>query len=47
MDDGLYRVLYKGICAGFVVKRGRIVKCAPILRRKMAFWKTIATKIDK
>jgi hypothetical protein len=32
MIDGLYRVDWNGICAGFVVDGGRITRCAPILR---------------
>lgn len=47
MKDGLYRVTYKGICAGFVVENGKITECAPILRRKIDFWKTIAKKVEK
>ena len=44
-DDGLYRVSYKGICAAFVVKNGQVTKCAPVLRSKISFWKTIAEKV--
>lgn len=36
--DGLYRVLVRGICAGIVVEGGRIVRCAPILRRQAREW---------
>jgi len=32
MEDGLYRIEYKDICAGFVVKNGTITKSAPIVR---------------
>ena len=46
MIDGLYRVEYKGICAGFVVENGRVTICAPILRRKLAFWRTIAVRVE-
>lgn len=35
MTDGLYRVEYGSICAGFVVRDGRVVRCAPILRKWM------------
>lgn len=42
MKDGLYRVTTKYLCAGFVVKDGKIVQCAPILRAKPAYWRTIA-----
>jgi hypothetical protein len=42
MRDGLYRVTTRYLCAGFVVERGRVVRCAPILRRKLGYWKTVA-----
>lgn len=45
MIHGLYRVEYKGICAGFVAENGRIVACAPILKKKMSFWIKIAKRI--
>ena len=47
MEDGIYRVVYKGICAGFVIKDERIIRIAPVLRRKIDFWKTIAKRINK
>jgi hypothetical protein len=31
--DGLWRVEHRDICAGFIVQRGRITRCAPILRK--------------
>jgi len=36
--DGLYRVEWRDICAGFVVKRGLLVQCAPILKRHFWLW---------
>ncbi len=45
--DGLYRVTTRYLCAGFVVKNGKIVRCASILRRKISYWKTIAKFICK
>ena len=47
MKSGLYRVIYKGICAGFIIKDGRLIECAPILRKRFDFWKTIAKRIGK
>jgi hypothetical protein len=44
MDDGLYRVVNDYLCAGFVVEDGRVTDCAPILRRNIAHWKTVAKK---
>ncbi len=43
--DGIYQVAYGSICAGFIVCEGRVVACAPILRRRMGFWLTIARRI--
>ena len=45
--DGLYRVKYKGICAGFVLKEGQVVSIAPVLRHKISFWRTIAEWIGE
>lgn len=45
MKDGLYRVTRGSLCAGFVVEHGRVVRCAPILRRKLAYWLTQATRV--
>lgn len=42
MKNGLYQVNYKGICAGFVIKNDKLIRCAPVLRNKIEFWKTIA-----
>ena len=38
LQDGVYRVTHGGICAGFIVRGGRIVKCAPILKKQRAQW---------
>lgn len=45
MIDGLYRVLTRHLCAGFVVEHGKVIMCAPILRRRLEYWKTIAVRI--
>lgn len=42
MRDGLYRVTTSYLCAGFVVERGQVTRCAPVLRRKLAYWTTLA-----
>jgi len=46
MEDGLYRVETKHICAGFVVKNDKITKCAPILRKKIKYWIITAKKVE-
>jgi hypothetical protein len=45
MRDGLYQVDRYGISAGFVIKNGVVTQCAPILRKKLAYWMTIAIRI--
>ncbi len=45
MIDGLYMVTTSYLCAGFVVENGVVTRCAPILRNKLAYWKTIARRI--
>jgi hypothetical protein len=42
MKNGLYRVTTSYLCAGFVIKNGVVTECAPILRRKINGWKTVA-----
>lgn len=38
LADGLYRVSRGSMCAGFEVRRGVVVACAPILRRGLSSW---------
>lgn len=38
LQDGLYRVVTPYLCAGFVVEGGRVTRCAPILRKRLAYW---------
>lgn len=45
MSDGLYQVTTHYLCAGFVVENGVVARCAPILRKKIDYWKSIAVKI--
>lgn len=45
MKDGLYRVTTRYLCAGIVVKGGKVVECAPILRKKLGYWITVAKRI--
>ena len=47
MRDGFYRVTKPYLCAGFVVVDGKVDMnmCAPILKKKLSYWKTIAKRI--
>ncbi|HEX5145345.1 MAG TPA: SLOG family protein [Mycobacterium sp.] len=42
LADGLYRVTRGTLCAGFEVRRGVVVACAPVLRRGLASWWRLA-----
>ena len=45
LEDGLYRVSTRYLCAGFVVEQGRVTRCAPILRRRLDYWRTVAVRV--
>jgi hypothetical protein len=45
VDDGLYIVSTEQFTAGFVIRDGRVVSCAPILQRRITYWITIARRI--
>ncbi len=47
MLDGLYRVTTKYLCAGFIIENGLCVRCAPILKNRFDYWKTVAIKIGE
>lgn len=46
MSDILYQVTTSYLCAAYVVRQGRVVDCAPILRKRLTYWMTIAKRID-
>lgn len=45
-QDGLYRVTTAYLCAGFVVAGGKLRYCAPILRKRITYWATIAERVS-
>jgi len=45
--DGLYQVVYKGICAGFVVRGGVVAECAPVLRARIEWWVRVAERCSE
>lgn len=47
MKDGLYQVTYRNICAGFVIKNGEIIDCAPILKKNFWFLVKFAKKVER
>lgn len=46
LPDGLYAVVTSYLCAGFVVDGGRVTMCAPILRKNLNYWMTIARRVN-
>lgn len=42
MRDGLYLVQTNIFCAGFLIERGKVTRCAPILLKKLDYWRTVA-----
>jgi hypothetical protein len=42
MRDGLYQVTTLYLCAGFVIEHGRVTLCAPVLRKRLAYWMEMA-----
>jgi hypothetical protein len=46
LADGLYQVTTPYLCAGFVVENKVIVRCAPILRKKIDYWIRKAERIS-
>lgn len=47
LEDGLYRVETTHLCAGFSVKDGQVVDCAPILKKKLGYWVKIAKRVPE
>jgi hypothetical protein len=45
LPDGLYQVTTRYLCAGFIVERGKVTRCAPILKRALAFYARRAIRI--
>lgn len=45
LPDGLYDVTNDSFSAGFVISEGRVTMCAPILRKRLAYWMTVAERI--
>jgi hypothetical protein len=46
MNDGLYHVTNDHFSAAFRVEDGQVTWCAPILRKRLAYWMTVAERID-
>lgn len=44
--DGLYQVTTRYLCAGFEVKNRSITRCAPILKKRISYWQTVAKRVS-
>jgi hypothetical protein len=42
VTDGVYDVTTPYLSAGFALRDGEVVWCAPILRRRLRYWMTVA-----
>lgn len=47
LKDGFYRISRSNFTAGFEVRNGRVVACAPILRRLIKYWVTVAEPLKR
>jgi hypothetical protein len=45
MKDGIWVVYTSYLCAAFIVENGEVTRCAPILRKKLNYWKTVAKRL--
>ena len=45
MQDGLYRVVTRYLCAGFVIKDGIVSRAAPVLWNRIGYWVTVAERV--
>lgn len=45
LKDGLYRVSYKGVTGGFVVKDGIVTNCAHVFVNNFEYFETIAVRL--
>jgi hypothetical protein len=46
VKDGLYQVTTSYLCASFVIENGLVTACAPILRKRIKYWKKVATWVS-
>lgn len=44
--DGLYVVTTDAFAAGYEIRGGRVVACAPILRRNLRRWMRLGKRVD-
>jgi hypothetical protein len=47
LSDGIYQVRTSYLCAGFTVKDGCAVECAPILRKSFSYWTKRARRVGR
>lgn len=44
-DDGVYHVTNAYLSAAFAIEKGKVVWCAPILRKRLDYWMTVAAYV--
>ena len=47
LPNGLYEVNTSYLNAGFYIEFGMIIYCAPILRRRIDYWQSVAKRIGE
>jgi hypothetical protein len=45
LQNGVYQVTTSYFCAGFIVENGIVIDMAPILRKNIRYWITIANYV--
>lgn len=45
LNNGLFQVTTDYLCAAFALEDGAVKSCAPILRKKLDHWKSVAKKV--
>lgn len=45
LPDGLYHVQTSYLCAGFIVKDKKVIRCAPILKKHFDYYLRMAIRI--
>ena len=45
LQDGIYQVSTKYFTAGLIIQSGEVKACAPILRKKLSYWLSIAVRV--
>jgi hypothetical protein len=45
LPDGVYQVTQPKFVAGFIIRKGKVVRFAPILRKRLGYWMKVAERV--